>query len=218
MSTHSIANPNRRPIFIIGGLLVCLLLCACIAVGIAGAFFIVGPSTPIAAATPFSTPQANLLPPGPKNPTPLPASSTVDYKTYSGTSAPFTLQYPSAWEVQDLEASQNSVAFISPSRTASADLTFGKFSTINLSDAFDKILTTGFQDPNVIAKSKNSDQAFSAELEHTSPAFGGRVHGYIRLFATGSTYYILQFNVVVAEFEKYKEIGKTILGSLTASP
>ena len=218
MSTNSIKKPNRTPIFIIGGVVGCLLLCACITVVGAGVFFIMGRSAPVAVATPIPTSQTNLIPTGQKNPTPLPTTSVVDFGTYSGSGAPFTIRYPSDWDVEDQEAASNSVVFISPSKTASANVTYGRLGNTNLSDAFDKILSNVFQNSNVIARSKNSDASLSAELEHTSAAFGGRVHAYVRLVPSGSTYYIVQFNVVIDEFNEYKDIGKAIVSSLTVSP
>jgi hypothetical protein len=217
MSTGSSTKPNRTPIFIIGGVVGCLFLCACIAVGATGAYFIFGRSTPVAVASPVPTSHTNQVPTG-LNPTPQPTESAIDFATYTGSGAPFTIKYPSDWDVEDQEASQNSVVFISPSQTASANVTYGKLGTTNLSDAFDQILTKVFQDPNIIAKTKNSDQSLSAELEHTSAAFGGRVHGYVRLVPAGNTYYIVQFNVLVDEFGQYKDVGKTIVNSLTVSP
>ena len=218
MSTSPSAKPNRTPIFIIGGLLGCLFLCVCVAVSAAGAFWILGRNTPIAATMPIPTLQSNQLPTALKKPTAQPTSSAIQYATYSGSGAPFTIQYPSDWDVEDQQATDNSVIFISPSKTATANVTYGKLGATNVSDAFDQILTKVFQDPNVIAKSKNSDQSLAAELEHTSAAFGGRVHGYLRLVPVGDTYYIVQFNVVVGEFDQYKDIGKTIVGSLRVSP
>ena len=119
MSTGSVNKPNRTPIFIVGGVLGCLLLCVCIVLAGAGLFIIVGRSTTVAEVTPFPTSQTNLLPPSQRNPTPLPTSSSIDFSTYTGSGAPFSIQYPSDWDVEDQEAAQNSVVFISPSKTAS---------------------------------------------------------------------------------------------------
>lgn len=221
MSTSPIGSkPNRTPYFIVGGLVGCLLLCVCFAVLAGGAYLLIGRNSPIVVATPIPTLQSNQLPTGLANPpTPIaPNSNAVDYATFNGSGAPFSVQYPSDWDVVDNETDQNTVVFISPSKTASANVTYGKLGTANLQDAFDKILTSVFKDSKVISKTTNPDQSLGAELEHTSPDFGGRVHAYIRLVPVGSTYYIVQFNVVVDEFDQYKEIGKTIIGSLAVSP
>ena len=144
---------------------------------------------------------------------------TVDFATYDGSGAPFSVQYPSDWDVQDQEADQNQVVFISPSQTASANVTYGPFdSSFNRSDAFDRILSPVFTDPNVISKTTNLDHSLTAELEHTSQLLGGRVHGYIRALTAGGNCYIAEFNVVTNEFAQYKDVGKAFVDSLTVSP
>jgi hypothetical protein len=128
------------------------------------------------------------------------------------------VQYPSDWDVEDEEASQRAVTFISPSQTASANVTYGKLGAVSVQDAFDQVLAKVFTDAKIISKKTNPDDSLSAELERTSANFGGRVHGYIRLVTAGSTYYIVQFNVLVDDFDQYQNIGKTIVDSLSVSP
>ncbi len=218
MSTSSVPpKPNRTPYFIIGGLVGCLLLCVCSAVVIGGAYVLFGKSSPIAATTPLPTLRANQ-PARLNTPTPEPNTSQVDYSTYNGTGASFSVQYPSDWTVEDQEASSRTVVFISPSQTASANVTYGKLGTTNVQDAFDQILANVYTDATIIAKKTNSDNSMSAELEHTSAALGGRVHGYIRLIPAGTMYYIVQFNVLVNDLDQYRDIGQTIIDSMTVSP
>lgn len=218
MSTSSVpSKPNRTPYFIIGGLVGCLILCVCSIVVVSGAYLLLGSKSQTAATIPVPTQRANQ-PARLNTPTPGPNSSPVDYLTYNGSGASFSVQYPSDWDAQDQEATQNMVVFISPDKNASANVTYGKLGTSNVQSAFDNILTQVFTDPQIIAKQTNADNSMSAELEHTSAAFGGRVHAYIRLIPAGSMYYVVQFNVLVDDFDQYKDIGQTIVDSLTVSP
>ncbi len=218
MSTSSVpSKPNRTPYFIIGGLVGCLVLLVCVVVVGIGAFLMLASRSQTAATTPVPTLRTNQLARF-NTPTPEPTISPVHYSTYDGTGASFSVQYPSDWDVEDQEASSRTVVFISPSKSASANVTYGKLGTTNLQDAFDQILTKVFTDAKIIAKKTNSDQSLSAELEHTSASFGGRVHGYIRLIPAGSTYYIVQFNVLVDDFDQYRDIGQTIIDSMTVTP
>lgn len=218
MSASSVSSkPNRTPLLIIGGLVGCLLLCVCSVVIIGGAYVLFGRSSPIAATTSVPTLRANQ-PTRINTPTPEPNASQVDYSTYNGTGASFSVQYPSDWDVEDQEADQRMVVFISPSKTASANVTYGKLGTVNVQDAFDQILAKVFTDAKIISKKTNPDKSLSAELEHTSADFGGRVHGYIRLIPASNMYYIVQFNVLVDDLPQYQNIGQTIVDSLTALP
>ncbi len=218
MSTSSVPSKrSRTPYFIIGGLVGCLILCVCSIIVVSGAYLLLGSKAQTAATTSVPTQRANQ-PARLNTPTPETNVSPVDYSTYNGSGASFSVQYPSDWDAQDQEASSRTVVFISPSKTASANVTYGNLGTSNVPDAFDRILTNVFTDAKIIAKKTNADNSMSAELEHTSAALGGRVHTYIRLIPAGSMYYIVQFNVRVDDFDQYKDIGQTIVDSLTVSP
>ncbi len=219
MSTTPVASkPNRTPYFIIGGLVGCLILCACLVVVAGGAYVLFGKSTPVPVPNVVPTDQSNQPPAGVNN-SPTPSSPAVDYSTYSGVGAPFAVKYPSDWTVDNEESASNLVTFVSPDQNASASISYGSISgTPDVNQAMDKFISGSLTNPQVVSKKTNADGSVTVEIVHTNQTLGGRVHGYLRLLIANDTYYFAQFNAVNSTFSQYQTIGKTMIDSLQVSP
>lgn len=173
-----------------------------------------GPNTGAgASATPTISPAKPLaMPTFPPTFTPPPAAA--GFKSFVGSGAPFVVQYPQDWSVDNEEASGRVVSFVSPDSTASATVIYGDGSTVKPTDAIDQFIAGSLTDAKVIGKTENPDGSVTAEVEQTESGQGGRVHGYVRLILSREAFYMVMFNAHVDQFPKYQSTGQAIITSL----
>ncbi len=147
-------------------------------------------------------------------PTSAPPPAAAGFKSFVGSGAPFVVQYPNDWSVDNEEASGRIVSFFSPDSAASATVLYGDGSTVSPSEAIDQFIAGSLTDAKVIGKTQNPDGSITAEVEQTESGQGGRVHGYVRLILSREAFYMVMFNAHVDQFQKYQSTGQLIIQSL----
>ncbi len=232
MSTVQPASKSSRwPYVAIAGALGCLILCMFLALTGGVLFFLNSRANAFVEPTPvIATPDSNVQTSATSVPqptaapdatqaaatdTPSAVAPSADVKTFTGTGAPFTIQYPGDWTVDDQQANSNLVVFVSPDQAASASISYGGRGTVAADTAMDQFIAQDLVDPTVIDKTTNPDGSIMVEVEDTNQNIGGRVHGYLRLLVTPNGYYFVQFNATTDTFAQYQDIGKKIVSSLT---
>lgn len=181
--------------------------------GVAGCAAGQNATAPISTAAPTpSSLQPLAMPTLP--PTSTPPQALAGFKSFVGSGAPFVVQYPKDWSVDNEEASGRVVVFLSPDSAASATVIYGDGSTVKPNEAIDQFIAGSLTDAKVIGKTQNPDGSVTAEVEQTEQGQGGRVHGYVRLILNHDAFYMVMFNAHVDQFQKYQSTGQTIISSL----
>ncbi len=139
-------------------------------------------------------------------------------ETFTG-KAPYSIHYPSGWDVNDDEADNQMVVFVSPDVDAYAAVTYQNAT----SDSADSLLTSMVNDlpgndgsVKVISKKTNPDGSVFAELTYEDSDLGGTTHAYARVVKTKTYSYLVIFGTLTEQFSKYNPIGVEIVNSFTA--
>ncbi len=233
MTTPQVATPNRTPCLVAGAVAGCLVLCLCVAVGAGGWFYLVGPgqSAPImdslrATPAPLGQQFGNapgtpmLVQPAATRPSSEPSTGAPasDMQTFAG-KAPYSLQYPSDWDVNDDEADNQIVVFVSPDVDAYAAVRYQDASP----DSADSLMTNMLNDlpgnegsVKVVSKKTNQDGSVFEEVTYEDSDLGGTTHAYARVVKTKTYSYLVIFGTLTEQFSKYKDIGNSIVNSFAA--
>lgn len=229
MSTPPVAAPGKRsPCLVVGLAGGCLLLCLCAALAGAGWFYLAGPGqtapimtnlfgTPTPHGSSFGNLRGTAVPVQP-GVTRAPSGTRGGTQTFSG-QAPYTLQYPLDWDVNDDEADNQFVLFVAPDEDAYAAVMYQPATSASA----EALLTSMVNDlpgnegsVKVISKKTNPDGSVFEELTYEDSDLGGTTHGYARVIKTRDNTYLVIFGSRDEQFAKYRDAGTAIVNSFNA--
>ena len=179
--------------------------------------------TPLPTSIPTNSPTATSAPSVTPAPTSAPRGTATSVKlaTYTGSGAPFSVQYPENWTPNDLEKDQRLVVITSPDQESSLIVTYGAAGNLTAEQALDAFLK-GFNLPNlkVSNQHKNTDGSMGADLTFDDPTSGSPLQGILRLVrqATSTQFYVIIFGSSPDQFAQSRTLGNSLLTSFQEKP
>jgi len=144
-----------------------------------------------------------------------PASTEVILSTYGGSSASFSLQYPSDWTAVDREQSQKRVVITSPDTQASLLLIYGSAGTLTTEEVLQTFLSN-FSVPALKTSNqrKNADGSLSVDLQYKDST-GSPLLGSLRFVrqSTSANFYVIIFSATPEKFAQTQALGVSLLNS-----
>ncbi len=184
-------------------------------------------SAPAPTQTPWiivvtNTPAAATATPAPTMP-PTPAASPTSVPpaparliVYQGSGAPFSVQYPSNWVVNDQEKEQQLVTMVSPDSTAYLLVAYGPGGSLSAEEATTKFLQS-FNLPALKfgGLKKNADGSVSLDLEFNDQSSGAPWLGQMRVVkqSTSSNFYVIMFAAGRSSYDASKVLAGNLLTS-----
>ena len=139
----------------------------------------------------------------------------VNLSTYSGSSAPFSLQYPSNWTAVDHEQSQKLVVISAPDQLLSLLLIYGSAGTLTTEEVLQTFLRN-FSVPALKASNqrKNADGSMSVDLQYKDST-GSPLVGLLRLVrqSASANFYVIIFSATPEKFAQTRALGVSLLNS-----
>ena len=181
-----------------------------------------GAASPTAAVTPTNAPTRLPTAPGtaggsgaatPAAATAAPAE--IKLTTYSGSGAPFSVQYPSDWTAVDHEQSQKLVVITAPNQLSSLLLLYGTAGTLSTDEVLQTFLSN-FAVPALKTSNqrRNPDGSMSVDLQYNDST-GSPLNGMLRLvrLSTSANFYVIIFSATPEKFAQLKPLGASLLNS-----
>ena len=144
-----------------------------------------------------------------------PASTEVNLSTYSGSNAPFSLQYPSDWTVLDQEQSQKRVTFTSRDQLAGLLVSYGSAGTQTTEEALQSFLNNykvaALKTSN---QRKNVDGSIRLDLQYNGSS-GSPMLGALRIVrqSTSANFYVIIFSATPELFAQLRALNLSLLNS-----
>jgi hypothetical protein len=173
---------------------------------------LVSPTPGIVASTPTTAP-ANTVAPSLQTAAPTGAPATL--ATYTGSRAPFTVQYPSDWTVTDPEKSGDVVVISSRDQSSALQLSYGTAGTRTSDDLFQTFVSNfSVPAPKTSNQVRSADGSVRVDLQYNDST-GKPLLGILRLVrqSTSANFYAIVFSATPEKFAQARALGLSLLNS-----
>jgi hypothetical protein len=163
------------------------------------------PTAAVAPKTATPAPTATAIPPSPASSGPLVA--------YDDPSAPFTLRYPTGWQIRE---EPESIYFQSADKSAMVQVNLYEYPEPAPSSTTAKIIFDRYAQTNgikIVRSTANSDGSLGAEVSFQDPGSRAAMQGLVRtqLAKSRKYHFIVLFATTQDQFAKLRSLGQSSL-------